>query len=218
MRKFLLLLCILTITISAKAQSSTFEWGKSGYYYDLNNVKHIGIIHWSPPYELQGDDHIDFKVNKKAVATTVSSSGIQSFISEFGNDTQDSFIVTKSNLFKSSPFIRVTKCAGNFKLYKYSITKRHTLSSPNAYGYGATPRYYQVNAYYFGEDEDHVTQIDKKTFITTIAQLMSDKPDPVGRVARKKLKYKDIEDLIYLYRYDVMPPVPAPDPFSGLDH
>lgn len=215
MRKILLVLCILSITISAKAQSSTFEWGKPGYYYDLNNVKHIGIIHWSPPYALKGDDHIDFKENKKAVATTVNSSNIQSFIIQFGNDTQDSFIVAKNNLFKGGPFIRVTKCSGNIRLYKYSITQRHTLSSPNAFGYGATPRYYEINAYYFGEDDDHVTLIDKKTFINVIAQIMADKPDPVDRVKRKKLKYNNIEDLIYLYRYDVMPPFPAPDPFSG---
>jgi hypothetical protein len=215
MRTTLLLLCILSITIGAKAQFLSFEWGHPGYYYDLNNVKHVGIIHWSAPYELKGDDHINFKVSKKAVITTIKSSDIQSFILQFENDTQDSFIVAKNNLFKSGPFIRVTKCAGNLKLYKYSITQRHTLSSPNAFGYGATPRYYEVNTYYFGDDDDHITLINKKTFVDNIARLMVDKPDPVDRVKHKKLNYNNIEDLIYLYKYDVLPHAQAPDPFSG---
>jgi hypothetical protein len=65
MRKFLLLLCILSITISANAQFFGGHWD-IGYYYDLNGKKHKGLILWEVGNE------INFKLNKDADKIKVS--------------------------------------------------------------------------------------------------------------------------------------------------
>ena len=64
MRKILLLLCILSITITAKAQLFGKNW-KEGSYYDLRGTKHVGFIniqlhnatHLAAPMPLVTEQH-----------------------------------------------------------------------------------------------------------------------------------------------------------------
>ncbi|MBB5394888.1 hypothetical protein [Mucilaginibacter sp. AK015] len=68
MKKILLLLCILSITFSAKAQLFGKHYDE-GAYYDLDGVKHTGLISWAAPEKslFAGDgDKIYYKPEKKS--------------------------------------------------------------------------------------------------------------------------------------------------------
>jgi hypothetical protein len=59
MRIILVLLCILSVTFSAKAQMFGREWVE-GSYYDTTGRKTTGLIAWSAPDKLskKPGDHI----------------------------------------------------------------------------------------------------------------------------------------------------------------
>jgi hypothetical protein len=219
MRKILLLLCILSITLVAKAQFpslinksiSSYRWAE-GVYYDSLGTKHSGFITWEIPLIGNKLDYIGFKPAKKADNVKIYSTALRSFV--IGEDS----IVTSNNvLFKKSPFLRVLiNNSDTTKLYEYLVAHRGGSGTMGA-GISASINY-TTSTYYYGTNPDNPTKLDKKNFIETMSHIMADKPEAVARIKNKKLRYGDMNYLLYFYKYDVMPPAPAPDPFSGPDH
>lgn len=223
MKKFLLLLCILSITISAKAQLFGKNW-KEGSYYDLQGTKHAGLISWTPPQLsfLKGKgDNIYYKKDKKSDDIKIKSVDLMAFNMKVDEETIDSFIVSKNEKFEDAPFLNVV-IAHDVKLYSW-IT-----APPQAPGMGVGGMVMGVGRvtmgvgvsagktiYFFGSDPENVTKLDKKNFIETMSKIMADKPETVARIKNKKLRYGDMDDLLYFYRFGLMPPAQAPDPFSG---
>ncbi|MBB5394889.1 hypothetical protein [Mucilaginibacter sp. AK015] len=74
---------------------------------------------------------------------------------------------------------------------------------------------YNKKSYYYGKTPDNVVKLDKKHFIEVMSAMMADKPETVERIKSKKLRLGDMDDLLYFYKYGIMPPAQAPDPFSG---
>ena len=235
MRKILLLLCILSITIGAKAQLFGKSW-KEGAYYDSDGVKHAGLVLWTPPqlslsFVKDQGDNIHFKKDKKGEDVEIKSSDLISFIMKIDDETIDSFIVSKNKMFTKAPFLKV-EIANDIKLYSW-MTKRQSyavvMANPSWTPMARAGEMAMIRTevpslfdgkttYFFGSDPKNVTELDKKNFVETMSKIMANKPEAIARIKSKKLRYGDMEDLLYFYKYDVMPPAPAPDPFSGLDH
>jgi hypothetical protein len=217
MRKILLLLCIINITISANAQFTIGKKWKEGLYYDLNGVKHSGFISWKAPqtsFLKAKGDHIYYKPEKKADKIEIISDKLQSFV--FG---KDSFIVSKNKLFEKKPFLKVILNNTTTKLYSSLVTNSSspsmTMTPSGNMAMSGAGFQYTGTEYYFGSDPDNVTELDKKNFIEAMSNIMADKPETVERIKNKKLGYNNMSDLFYFYEYGIMPPAQAPDPFSG---
>jgi hypothetical protein len=218
MRKILPLFCILSITISAKAQFFSRNWTE-GAYYDSVGIKHDGLIAWEAPQSsiFTGKlDYIRFKPKKDADGLKIYAQGFKSFV--LG---EDSFAVSKSALLAKNPFLKVLiNNNDTTKLYVYLIAKKMNVGGIAGSfgmftaGLGLSLKYFS-STYYYGTNPDNLTKLDKKQFIEVMTRIMADKPEAVKRIKDKKLRYGDMEDLLYFYKYDVMPPAQAPDPFSG---
>jgi len=232
MRKILLLLCILSITICAKAQLFGKSW-KEGAYYDFTGVKHLGLVSWTPPQlslTKGKGDKIYFKKDKKSNDAEIKSADLASFTMKINDETIDSFIVSKNEKFEKAPFLKV-EIANGLKLYSW-ITEQHSsrmtmggpggITTPDGIPLLSVDRtttganlFGGKTTYFFGNDPENVTELNRKNFVETMSQIMANKPEAVARIKNKKLRYGDMDDLLYFYRYDMMPPAQAPDPFSG---
>lgn len=77
-----------------------------------------------------------------------------------------------------------------------------TRSSPSG-GIGPLPIGLSFNRkkaiYYYGEDADIVTKLDKSNFVEAMSRIMSDKPEIVSKVVDKTYKYRNITELIHVY-------------------
>ena len=103
MRTILLLVCILSVTFSAKAQLFGKDWLK-GSYYDTTGRKTSGLIAWSPPDKLskKPGDHIFYKSSITGEKIRIESSTFSSFT--MGTD---SFVVSQINSINYAPVLRV---------------------------------------------------------------------------------------------------------------
>jgi hypothetical protein len=221
MRKILLLLCILSITISAKAQLFGKSW-KEGSYYGTDGKKYTGFISWeiaSPSIFKSKGDYIFFKPDKKADDLKINSIDLRAFTMRVDEETIDSFTVSKNIIFEKASFLKVL-IANDIKLYSWVTTyKAPPTMTMSANGWmpdvSTLGRYNTKISYFFGSDPENVTKLDKKNFIEAMSKIMANKPDAVARIKNKKLRYSNMDDLLYFYKYDIMPPAQAPDPFSG---
>ena len=64
--------------------------------------------------------------------------------------------------------------------------------------------------YFYGEDPDHVTRLEKKNFIDIMSELLAGKPHVVKRVKDKTFKIGKIDELLYFYRTDNYPQTMSP--------
>ncbi|TWR27041.1 hypothetical protein FPZ42_08390 [Mucilaginibacter achroorhodeus] len=197
MRKLLLLLCILSITISTKAQLFGKHWDE-GSYYDLQGVKHQGLISWTAPQKslFNGDgDEIFYKTQKDADMVKIKSSELRSFIIGV-----DSFVVSKNEIFKRKPFLNVlVNTNDTLKIYR-SMEKR---SSPGiGFGVGSIGAVtamvgasfnYTKKAYYYGKNPNNVIKIDNKNFTEVTSKILANIPLIVKEIESKSLR--DMEDV-----------------------
>jgi hypothetical protein len=213
MRKILLLLCIINITVSADAQLFGRHY-EEGCYYGLDGVKHAGFVSWTAPQPsfLTGKgDRIYYKPEKKSDNLKIPSDQLKSFV--LG---ADSFVVSKNELFEKKPFLSVLLNT-NIKLYSSTVTKSSgSMMTMGPYGNmtmsGASFKYGK-ETYYYGPDPDNITKLEKKQFIDVMSRIMADNPEAVSRIKNKKLRYGDMKDLLYFYKHNVMPPAEVIDTF-----
>jgi hypothetical protein len=210
MRKILLLLCILSITISAKAQIFGKHYDE-GFYYDPAGVKHTGLISWSPPHKsiFSGSgDYIYFKPEKKAEKIKLKNTQIKSFALRDDSVKMDSFVVSVNKEFKNAPFLQVL-LDNDVKIYSFAeMASSGGMTTPGAGGTMIVgPGYSYINTkYYYGSNPNDVISLTKKNFIEVMSKIMADKPDVVEKIKTKKLRYKMLGDLIELYKTGKMPP------------
>jgi hypothetical protein len=196
MRKILLLLCILSITIGTKAQYKK-SWPQ-GYYYDTVGVKHVGLISWEAPQKsvfAGKGDYLHFKANKNGEKIKLKQTDLKSFVIQNDSMLNDSFIVSKNILFTKTPFLQVL-LNGKIKLFK--LTRIF-----NTFGVNGGSSF--IEDYYYGEDDAHLTAIDKKNFIDVMSDLLASKAYVVKRIKDKTFKLDKIEGLLYFYRTDNYP-------------
>ncbi|MGY4386601.1 hypothetical protein ACVWYN_003656 [Pedobacter sp. UYP24] len=66
------------------------------------------------------------------------------------------------------------------------------------YGGGAATR--KVYTYYFGPDADHLQELTKKNFLASMVEILKERPDLADKVAKKKYKFRHIEDIVDAYK------------------
>ncbi|MFD0765312.1 hypothetical protein ACFQZI_10655 [Mucilaginibacter lutimaris] len=209
MKKILLLVCILSITIGAKAQLFGKHYDE-GYYYDSVGIKHTGLISWSPPAKsIFGNkgDHIYFKTDKKAEQIKLKENQISSFAIKNDSARMDSFVVAKNKDFIKAPFLHVL-LDNDVKIYGFTmISSSGGGMMPGAGGNMVFMPGFSSNdtKYYYGEDTDHTTRLDKKNFIEVMSKALASKPYVVKRVQDKTFKLSKLNELLYFYRTDNYP-------------
>jgi hypothetical protein len=201
MRKTLLLLCILSITIGAKAQSGK-NW-KEGYFYNNLGKKYVGFVNWEPPFTsvfgMSKTDYIFFKRTKKGEEFKVTSTHISALLIKDDSLLNDSFVVSKNKLFQFGPFLRVLFDADTTKIYCYQTQ----YDSPGAFGGTAmmtAGRSGTREHYYYGKDPDNVTPLEKANFIKIMSQLLASKANVVKKIKDKTFKIGNIDGLLYFYK------------------
>jgi hypothetical protein len=210
MRKVLLLLCFLGISLSLKAQLFGKDWDP-GYYYDKNGQKHTGLLaDYIAEKSLLGvkGNYLYFKTDKKAEKIKVKAVDIQSFIIK--QDTSaiiDSFTVSGAGILHDAPFLKVL-VNEPVKLYVQLSIQR---SAPGGFGISGIPvgLTFSYNmfkkAYYFGPDAARVEKLEKKNFIEAMSQVMASKPEVVTKIKDKIHRYRDIEELVYYFNNGFYP-------------
>ncbi|GGH04554.1 hypothetical protein [Mucilaginibacter phyllosphaerae] len=209
MRKILLLLCILSITLTAKAQLFSKNWIE-GCYYDTAGVKHQGLIAWDPPsannlFKGKGDN-IFYKNGKKGEKIKLKNSEIRSFLLKNDNTMLDSFVVTKNKDFQKKPFLMVL-FNNDTKIYVSYVNNSSPNMAPNAAGLMMFSPGYSGNIikYYYGTNPDSLTVLNKKNFVEIMSCLLAGKPNVVAKIKDKTFKISKLEELLYFYRTDQYP-------------
>ncbi|MBL4675825.1 MAG: hypothetical protein JKY70_06425 [Mucilaginibacter sp.] len=210
MRKLLLLLCILSITISAKAQLFGRHYDE-GYYYDTLGVKHAGLISWSPPQKsLFGNkgDHIYYKTDKNAENVKIKNTALTSFCMKNDSARMDSFIVSTNKDFQKAPFLHVL-LNNDVKIYGFTIVSSSGgMMMPGAAGGPMifTPGFSTTDTkYFYGNNTDHTTRLEKKNFIEVMSNALADKPEVVKKIQDKTFKMNKLNQLLYFYHMGTYP-------------
>lgn len=209
MKKILLLLCILSITISANAQLFGKHYSED-FYYDSIGVKHTGLISWSPPQKsIFGGkgDNIYFKTDKAADRIKLKNTEFKAFAMKNDSAMMDSFFVTTNKEFEKAPFLHVL-LNGDVKIYSFTmVSSSGGGMTPGAGGLMyMTPTYSGTDIkYYYGTDPDHVTRLEKKNFIEVMSQALASKAYVVKKVQDKTFKIGKLKELLYFYRTDNYP-------------
>lgn len=205
MKKILLLLCIFSITFTAKAQLFRKTW-ENGSYTDTAGHKFSGLIFYALPeasvFKGKGD-RLFFKINKDAAQQKIPSTLIRSFVI-----STDSFTVSHHPSLEKFPFLQVV-IDHETKLYYSAITQ----SSIPVIGGGLVGGAIGAvalsgkggSAYYFGPDENHLTTLVHKNYIEVMSKLMADKPEVVERIRHKKFPSKSTANLITYYHTGILP-------------
>ncbi|RFZ90850.1 hypothetical protein D0C36_18035 [Mucilaginibacter conchicola] len=221
MRKILLIICILSVTLSARAQLFGKHYDE-GAYYDLDNVKHTGLISWSPPAKSifgGNGDQIYFKPEKKAEKIKLTNSQIKSFLVKKDSVTLDSFVVSANKEVAYSPFLQVVLNNAEIKLYSFLQTAS---AGGGMYG-GASGammmqpyRSWGITDYYYGSNPNDVVKLTKKNFAEVMSKIMADKPLVVESINNKKMRLGlgKMDDVLFFYKNGYLPP---PPPTENID-
>ena len=194
MRTILLVLCILSITFSTRAQLLGKRWAP-GKYYDVSGRKHAGLLSWSAPA-----NKIYFKNDyNDSLQVKVPSIEIRSFI--LGTD---SFVVSAHKDLLQTPFLALS-INTPIKLYKSITVRSSPMGGVSGMGSSLTMNVGGIYGgtdfeYYYGTDPDNINKLGRKNFVEVISKIMADTPEAVARVKSKIYRYGDLDDLIAFYK------------------
>lgn len=215
MKKVLLLLCILSITISARAQLFGRDW-KEGAYYDSVGVKHTGLIALTHPDKhssliFSRGPSIHFKTGAKDSVVQIFPIQMRSFKFKADSVTIDSFVVSTDKEFKKKPFFKIVIAHDTDVVYCSTVmgalplmglTKKLTGNLSASVGIGLS---IPLNTYYYGSNPNHVIKLSGKRFKETMSRLMADKPWVVKKIKDDTFTSSNMEDLMYFYKNDKLP-------------
>lgn len=189
MRRYIIytiLLCTITLTTYGQKYGDYIP----GCIYDLQNVKSIGLIKWTPPtispFTTVGD-HVFFKLTPDDQRQKVKTAQFSSFVMK-----ADSFVVSHAKETEQYPILKVVFD----KAVKLYARYRTTNFNGPAGVYMANR--YDID-YYYGPDPDHITNLDRKNFAEVVSSLLDDRPDLAEKIKNKEYKYGDLDDLLKLY-------------------
>ena len=205
MRTILLVLCILSVTLSAKAQFGK-RWA-AGNYYDTLGHKTAGFISWKAPEKLSKKpaDHLFFKSNEKAGKNKIETSQLRSFTMG-----KDSFVVSQLKELNYAPVLQVVMDKP-IKLYYWSAEIVNlpfaVLGAVGGALAGGTviSGMSSGKAYFYGQNCNELNTLTNKNFVDVMCNIMADKPDVVEIIKTKRFKLKDIDDLLTYYNTGLMP-------------
>ena len=202
MRKIVLLIGIISVTLEANAQ--LIKNFRSGCYYDTSNVKHQGFISKEDPYKniFKGrGDHIFFRETKDGKKQKITTDELNAVVIKKDELVIDSFVVSHDEDLEKFPFLRVA-IIGPVNLY--TSTTQSTTSMGGMGHMPATFISYDNIDYYYGTNPDHVTKLKRKNFIEGMSSVMSDKPLIADKIKSGYYRYGDIKDLLEAYKTGVI--------------
>ena len=178
-------LCLLFVGFSLASQGQF----KPGYYYDNNNIKVTGLIKFRQRAELFPDKSdgvcdILFKENADAKRIKFTTRDINSFV--VGSD---SFIVLKNfpidqYVHFRQDFVEVI-ITGKINLYRY---------------YNFDPTAQRIVGIWLIEKNRHIEYLTKARFKHFFKKsIINDSPETLQLIEVKKLKYRDLPEIIQQY-------------------
>lgn len=210
MRNILFTALILIIGTQLKAQllGAEQKW-EPGKYYTKDGKAINGLIN----YETQekgflgspGSAFIFYKTDREAKKKKIAPDSLKAFVIGM-----DSFVVSHFNELKTTPFLQVVVDKGRLKLYFSTVAKRsgsgmHMNVNGTFSGAPGLGSATEKTTSYYGEDPDHIKELDRKNFIDVMSQIMADKPDVVNDIQNKKYRLGSIYDLVSYYRTGILP-------------
>lgn len=203
MRTIFLLLCILSVTLTTKAQSKRFDKWVPGSFTDTANRTRTGLISWTLADQDMFDKGgcISYKENKDADFVYISTEWMKCFTME-----ADTFMITKAKGFGRNPIIKVAINNAEKLYYYLPYTSNRYAGSfngmPTYFKSGSDLSYY---TFYAGPDAENITHITKDNFVEMLSKIMADKPEVIARIADKTFDYKHINDLVKYYKTGELP-------------
>ncbi|AYL96035.1 hypothetical protein [Mucilaginibacter celer] len=211
MRTIFLLLCILSVTVTAHSQSKRFDKFVPGSFVDTTNKVYTGYVSWTlADQNIFGKGKggcISYKENKDADFVYVSTNFMKSFTME-----ADTFMVIKNKDFKLNPIIKIVLSKNPEKLYSYlPYTPGGNYGNPTA-AMNGLPGYsfaggidLNYSVFYTGPDAEHLTRVTKENFAELLSKVMADKPEVLARISNQTFDHKHIGDLVKYYKTGELP-------------
>jgi hypothetical protein len=205
MRTILTLVCILSVTLSSKAQIGR-NWAE-GSYYDTSGHKLSGFISWHAPDKLskKPGDKIFYKASKSADKIRIESSDLSSFT--MGTD---SFVVSRLAAINYAPVLQVL-LKGPVNLYYWEAdVVNWPMAALGAVG-GAVAGATVIagvgggKAYFYGPDASNFKMLTRNNFIEIMCGIMTDRPEITEKIKNKKIRFNDMHDLLVYYKTGKMP-------------
>lgn len=199
MRLFLLVACILSVTITTKGQSlgdSDHRWNDGIIYY--TNGGHVtGLIsrNITGKHKMLGIPFILYKTGKKADEQKIGPEAVRAFICG-----PASFVVAH-NINDSIPVFVKVLMDEPVKLFEADKLKN---TGPRFVGTGSNTWMVGGDTYsspvlFFGEDADHVTQVTRKNFKDAMNKVLVKRPALLEKINSKEYEYEDLEQIVNFY-------------------
>jgi len=213
MRVILLLAISFFCVKLSSAQFQRKDWSK-GAYNDLQGNRHAGYLCWTAP-DLTSEvtkTLIYFKNDVKDKELQVDPISLHSFIIQRDNyGIIDSFIVSHNPLFVQKPVIEVLASRNQVKLYRsFSFVMSKSVRWADG---RVTPASKVMHYdYYFGPNDSQLTVLGENNFSEAMQKVVADNAGIITQIKNKELEFKDIESLLFYYRYNSFPPPSLPAP------
>ena len=196
--KNLLLLLLLFISISAKAQG----W-RQGYYYDTTGVKHPGLIDISTMDNAAAYNNIEtidsdfFKIKINSKVQEVLAFDVKAVVVD-----ADSIIVQHSFRTKRHGII---KRDTNGTPYRFAAFFQVQLDRSDIKVYSQEKAGdYQHNlgwvAYYYGKSVDNLADLTNDNFVEVMSNIMKDSPGIVAKIQNGDFKLRKMNKLLNAYK------------------
>jgi hypothetical protein len=184
MRSFLLLFCILSVTVITKAQQ--VDKFKAGAYADSLGNRHPGFIKLKIPqggiFNI-GHTYITYKETITAFEHDINIGAIKNFTMGV-----DSFVVSRNNNISKVPILEVLLDTP-VKIYHSAFYDRGNILLHTSDG-----------IYLFGPDPDNLGLITRKNFKEVLSHIMEAKPNAVANIQNGTFTYFYMDDLIKYYK------------------
>jgi hypothetical protein len=134
---------------------------------------------------------------------------------------QDSFVVSRSSMFKDHGFVQVILNGKHYKIYRvapYNRIRHHAMPVGDSLYVGAKFTAMRVkkeehvwytadgrDTYLFGTEPNNLTELTRSIFPDIMPLIMADKPEIVKAINKKEFKYGQLVELINYYKTGIKP-------------
>ena len=201
MRLFFFVLFILLFGMGLYAQPSGYKWAPGKLYHTSGEV-FTGEVAWAPT-QLGQEDGVYFRRSNDLEPIPVTADRLLSFTMD-----ADSFVVSRNQDMQNA--ILLVDVDGPVKVYARQTKRKGLPMMVNTGGMagavgvgiglgglvgGGTRR-----VYYYGNDANNITKLNKKQFTEVMSNAMADRPEVVAKIKDKTYKYGDMKELLEFYR------------------
>jgi hypothetical protein len=197
---------VLSLVFEARAQFSDAGSFRNGFYYDLQGVKHEGLIRFkvSKVFFFGSKTKIIssflFKTDPKAEKQTIEAVNTKSVVA-----LADSFITHiafrtdkkgRKVMDTATIFMRVELSNDGHNVYsiEYGLT-----GFQNGAGTSFTDTAIYIE-YCYGDNLDNATVINEDNFVEIMCNMLKDSPTLVEKIKAKKYDFREVGGLIFDYK------------------